>query len=109
MGALTPSSRTDDAEVGWRSGLLESERNHFKVARPQRAKRRVEHAIVPARVVGAAHEQIRAVVGDDETVSLHGAKDLLHLWRETRNAAARLQPQARAHRQRARRRSRAVR
>ena len=52
---------------------------HLEVGGRQRAERRVQDAVVPARVERAADVHVRAVVGDDQPVPLHRAKDLLHL------------------------------
>ncbi len=40
-----------------------------------RAERGVQHAVVPAGVVGAADVHVRAVVGDDQPVALHRAEN----------------------------------
>ena len=56
-----------------------SQFNHLEIAGRQRAERRVQHAVVPARVVRAADVHVRAVVGDDQPVALHRAEDLLQL------------------------------
>jgi hypothetical protein len=74
----------------------------------------VEHAVVPPRVERPGDVHVRAVVGDDESVALHRAEDLLHVGiarsqRGVLSVHARLQSQARAHRQRAGSRARAVR
>ena len=75
------------AEYARGGGWLKAERDDFEVVRRQRAERRIQDAVVPARVEGAADVHVRAVVGDDQAVALHRAEDLLHLRREAREVA----------------------
>ena len=45
----------------------------------QQRERGIEDVVVPARVERAGDVHVRAVVGDDESVLLHRAEDLLHV------------------------------
>ena len=104
---LTPTEVSDAATVpgpGFQPSWTTS-----KSRGGQGGEGRVQDAVVPAGVEGAADVHVRAVVGDDQPVRLHGAEDLLHLGSEPRDVLARLQAKAGAHGQRALRAPRGVR
>src|SRR5688572_29082127 len=54
---------------------LPSQLHDLEIAGGNGAERGIENVVVPARVVGAAHVKVGAVVGHDEAVGLHGLKD----------------------------------
>src|SRR5688572_14540350 len=80
---------------------LPSELHDLEIAAPQRGKGRIEQVVVPARVVRPGDVEIRSVVGDDQAVRLHRLKDLPQRLGESGDVHTRLEPQTRAHRQRA--------
>ena len=84
--------------------------NHFKVVSREVSERRIENIVVPARVVHAAYVHVRAIIRDDQTILLHGAKDFLQVRvaGSVRHIDIRLQAQARAHGQRTQRRTGAM-
>src|SRR6202043_3075127 len=89
----------DDAEVAGRGrpARLIAELHHLEIIRGQRAKGGVQHTVVPARVVGAAHIQVRPVVCDYQAVSLHRAEDPLHLRGKSRDVTASLEAETCTH------------
>ena len=79
--------------------------DYLEVVSREVSKCRIENIVAPARVVRAAYVHVRAIIRDDQTVPLHGAKNFLHV-RITGSLGyvdIRLQAQARAHGQGTRR------
>src|SRR5262245_60474836 len=82
---------------------------HLEVASREAVERRIEDAIVPARVHRTRDIQIAPVVGNDEAIGLHRAEDVLRDGRETRNVRRRFETEPGAHRERVRRAARPMR
>jgi len=53
--------------------------DYLEIARREIPECRIEDIVVPARVMGTGDVHIGAIVGDDQPVLLHRAKDLLHV------------------------------
>ena len=81
--------------------------NYFEIARCQRRERWIKNPVIPTRVIGSRDVHIRAIIGHYHTVSLHRVEYLPDVWIAGAlvNIDTGLQPQARAHRQRARSRT----
>src|SRR3954447_6453138 len=78
---------------------MPAELDYFEVAAFDGGEGGVEDVVVPAGVVGAAHVEIAAVVGDDQSVGFHRLENAAQRVGIRGDVLRRFQAQARAHRE----------
>lgn len=91
----------------WRIGRIVAKLNDFKITGYQITKSWIEFTVVPTSIMGPGDIHVRTIVGDNQTVFLHGAEDFLNIGvaGAGRDIDSRLQTKPGAHWQSTRRRA----